>query len=134
MSTKFSVYGIPKPQGSMMAFKSMVVQGGSKEGRAALYSWRSLIVDAARKACPRPMEGPIYITMTFWLPRPKSAHKSIYVPAKKPDLDKLIRAANDALSTILFVDDAQVFDIHAKKIFATAERTPGLDVDAWLAP
>ena len=63
---------------------------------------------------------------------PKMAHKRLLFPAKKPDLDKLIRATGDALSTILYVDDAQIVYFEVRKVFATAERTPGLDLEAWL--
>ena len=132
MSVMFSVYGVPKPQGSVRAFRNIVVQGGSQEGREAQASWRTLVVDAARKATSRPLDGPIGLRLTFYLPRPKSAHKRLLFPAKKPDLDKLIRATGDALSTILYVDDAQIVYFEVRKVFATAERTPGLDLEAWL--
>ena len=125
---RFEVYGIPKPQGSVRAFRNIVVQGGSKEGRAAQASWRTLIVDAARRACSRPLEGPIIVLMTFYLPRPKSTPKKVKLQTKKPDLDKLIRAAGDAMSTIVYRDDAQIVCITAWKRFADEERTPGLAV------
>jgi crossover junction endodeoxyribonuclease RusA len=125
---EFSVYGIPKPQGSVRAFRNIIVQGGSKEGRIAQASWRTLIVDAARKACSSPMEGPIEVELIFYLPRPKSTLRSVQFPAKKPDLDKLIRAAGDAMSTIVYKDDGQIVAIVASKRYAIESRTPGMDV------
>jgi len=125
---KFSVYGIPKAQGSVRAFRNIIVQGGSKEGRLAQASWRTLIVDAARKACSIPLEGPIHVELIFYLPRPKSTPRSVQFPAKKPDLDKLIRAAGDAMSTIVYKDDGQIVGIVASKQFALSTRTPGMDV------
>jgi crossover junction endodeoxyribonuclease RusA len=124
----FSVYGIPKAQGSVRAFKNIIVQGGSKEGRIAQASWRTLIVDAARRACFSPLEGPVYVSMTFYLPKPKSTPKSVLWPGKKPDLDKLVRAAADAMSTIVYHDDSQIVHMMASKRYAFEKRTPGLDV------
>lgn len=135
---KFSVYGIPKPQGSVRAFKNIIVQGGSKEGRIALASWRTICVDACRAALVSragqgfPDGAPIGLRLTWYLPRPKSLPKHVLHPTKKPDIDKLERAAMDAFSTILYSDDSNVVVTYKKKVFATADRTPGLDVEAWM--
>jgi hypothetical protein len=45
------------------------------------------------------------------------------MPAVKPDLDKCIRALNDALTGILWVDDGQVVGVSAKKLYGLPERT-----------
>jgi len=59
--------------------------------------------------------------------KPKYAKKDAE-PTKKPDLDKLIRAAGDALSTIAYRDDAQITFISAMKRYADANQTPGMDI------
>jgi len=124
----FRVYGVPRPQGSVRAFRNIVVQGGSKESRDAQASWRTLIIDQARRHFPRPIEeGRISINYIFYLPKPKYAKKDAE-PTKKPDLDKLIRAAGDALSTIAYRDDAQITFISAIKRYADANQTPGMDI------
>ena len=40
----------------------------------------------------------------------------------RPDLSKLIRATEDALTGIIYADDAQIVDIHAKKEYGLPER------------
>jgi len=50
------------------------------------------------------------------------------VPATRPDIDKLSRAVLDALTGIVFSDDAQVADLQAHKFFADAERPVGVRV------
>lgn len=61
------------------------------------------------------LDGPLELRLTFWMARPAghigkrgvkdSAPK---FPAKKPDLLKLARAVEDALSGVLYVDDSQI--------------------------
>jgi crossover junction endodeoxyribonuclease RusA len=40
----------------------------------------------------------------------------------KPDLDKVIRATCDALTGILYADDAQIVDTSARKHYGSPER------------
>lgn len=118
----FTAYGIPAPQGSMKAFmrpgmKHPVVTGDNARTRP----WRQAIVDASREvmAGRTPIEGPVGVVATFYLPRPKSAPKRITQPAKLPDLDKLVRALFDALTAAgVWRDDAQVVRVDALKAFA----------------
>ena len=55
------------------------------------------------------------MTLTFIMPRPKTVRRNY--PSVAPDLDKLIRGALDALTAIAYVDDGQVVEIYAKKIY-----------------
>jgi crossover junction endodeoxyribonuclease RusA len=123
----FTVDGVPVPQGSMRAFlvkgRPVVTHGG----RADLGTWRQAIAARARAAGAVPVAGPVSIGLTFTLPRPASRPKRDRHPDRKPDLDKLIRAALDALTGIAFVDDAQVVRCHAWKRYATMD-PPGLIV------
>ncbi len=66
------------------------------------------------------LEGPIAFEAWFYLPRPQSAAKRIFAPAKKPDASKLLRSVEDALTGIIWHDDAQVVDGHVHKRFADA--------------
>src|SRR5262249_8168156 len=47
---------------------------------------------------------------------------------KAPDLDKIIRALGDALSRVVFADDAQVCELVAWKKYAAAGDVPHVDV------
>jgi Holliday junction resolvase RusA-like endonuclease len=46
-------------------------------------------------------------------------------PTVPPDLDKLIRAVLDGLTAIAYVDDSQVVEIYAKKIYGLV---PGVQI------
>ena len=52
-------------------------------------------------------------------------------PTKSPDLDKLVRAAVDALTGIVYVDDVQPVEIVASKVFAPSIDKAGCEVEVW---
>jgi len=125
-SFQFTVYGIPAPQGS----KRFV--GLSKRGRGILIEsstkvrpWRVAVVCAAREAIERAglawgpggaVRGPIALAVGFTLPRPASAPKKRKWPDRKPDLSKLVRSTEDALSDAgAWGDDARVVTLMAVK-------------------
>lgn len=84
--------------------------------------WRQAIVDAIISHHRTMIEGPVALDVVFYLPRPKSAKKSVTAPAKKPDLDKLVRAVGDALTAAgVWRDDSQIVAINARKEFASGE-------------
>jgi Holliday junction resolvase RusA-like endonuclease len=83
------------------------------------------------------MSGAIRMTLTFALNRPHghwsvkgelkaSAPRS---PSGRPDLDKLIRAALDALTGVVYRDDAQIVMLYARKVYAGFDEGERLDVD-----
>lgn len=129
----FTVYGKPEPQGSIRAFVH------PKTGRPILTStnpnmkgWRDLIAWSAveQMAGREPFEGPIQVRASFYLPRPKSVKRPS--PTVKPDLDKLQRSLLDALTDVVYRDDAQVVSIHASKHYVNAE-VPSPCVGVWLS-
>jgi len=125
---ELTVYGVPIPQGSTKAFlpkgwKRPIVTHDSAKTKP----WRQAIVDASREqmAGRAPFEGPVWLRVMFFLPRPKSAPKRIVEPAKLPDLDKLVRAVGDALTAAgVWRDDGQVIATSARKAFAGGMRDP----------
>lgn len=127
MSVQFFAAGIPVPQGSMRAF----VQAGRPvltSTAKGLGLWRETIRGAAQPFAGL-IEGGIAVELTFYLPRPKSLPRSRIVQhAKRPDLDKLIRAALDALTGVLWHDDAQVCCIWAAKLYAAPDARIGVRV------
>jgi len=72
---------------------------------------------------PRP--HPVAMTTTVWLPRPKSHYLksgdirpgALGWPTTKPDLSKLARAIEDALTNILYKDDSQVVVHNQAKLY-----------------
>ena len=130
-----SVVGMPVTQGSKYARvvngHAIMTEGFGTKPRA-LKEWRSAVASAARvwldlNGRPAPLDGPLCLSMIFYLPRPKSASRRVILPATKPDCSKLCRAVEDALSKIAYTDDARIVDLGVRKRFAIG-RPPGVDV------
>jgi Holliday junction resolvase RusA-like endonuclease len=100
----FYALGSPAPQGS----KKHVGHGVMIESSKAVKPWREA-VKAAAPAIDRPLDGPIVVRMVFTVARPKSAKKTETAPYRTPDLSKLCRATEDAITDAgLWADDARV--------------------------
>ncbi|HYX83244.1 MAG TPA: RusA family crossover junction endodeoxyribonuclease [Gemmatimonadales bacterium] len=126
---EFSVLGVAQPKGSARAFipkgwKHPIVTSTNRN----LKAWESLIATAAQDAARGIFfDGPIALELRFRLPRPKSLPARVTHHQTKPDLDKCIRAL-DALTGILWRDDAQVVAISAVKGYAPAGAPASLTV------
>ena len=121
---EFTAFGVPQPGGS----KQIV---GGRNGRARViedntdvYAWRQNIAQVARvlMAHRAPFEGPLRLSVIFYMPRPKShiGKRGVFpgapkYPSVRPDTTKLLRALEDALNGIVWKDDAQVVDQVAQK-------------------
>lgn len=116
---RFEVRGTPVPQGSI---RSLGKGRPSVHGNAdKLLPWRSHVqIEAERAMGGRgPYEGPVIVEMAFYVARPKSTPKRVAYPVKRPDVDHLARAINDALTAAgVWHDDSQVVSLHASKHFA----------------
>jgi Holliday junction resolvase RusA-like endonuclease len=129
-STVITVHGKPAPQGSKRAF-AVRGKGGVPTGRVAVIesshdrvkSWRQAVIDAALVThTPHdwPLTGPLRIGVVFALPRPKGHYRTgknasqlrdtaPRYPAGVPDLSKLLRSTEDALTDAgVWRDDSQV--------------------------
>lgn len=123
---RISVVGIARPQGSKSArivHGRPILTDGFGDNPRKLKEWRHAIAEAARAWLaahpPRaPLDEPLAFMATFYLPRPPSTPKRIAWPMRKPDLSKLIRAAEDALTGIVYVDDARITRLLVEKRFA----------------
>ncbi|MGP9725426.1 RusA family crossover junction endodeoxyribonuclease [Corynebacterium sp. AOP40-9SA-29] len=126
--TTFFVNGTPAPQGSKNAYR----RGGRTvlvESSKKVKPWRAAVAQVAALMCPpTPIDGPVFVAITFVLPRPKSLPKRIIHMVKKPDLDKLVRSTLDALSGIAYVDDNRVTSIYATKRYAINGSPPGAQI------
>lgn len=132
---QFEVYGVPAPQGSKKGFVVPSKDGGRPravivdDNPKTLREWRS-DVKAAAKECkpPMPWEGAVVLSLSFFMPVPKSYPKKWrFRHTKRPDFDKLTRAVCDALSGVIYRDDSQVFRSSIEKQYAY-DRSPGLIV------
>lgn len=97
--------------------------------------FEELVRQAAIKAMgsSEPLETPVALFCYVRLPVPQSHSKKrttaclegLERPAKKPDLDNIVKAVSDAINTIIFKDDAQVVSLHATKIYSN---NPGIEI------
>jgi crossover junction endodeoxyribonuclease RusA len=134
----FVVYGVPAPQGSMKAFnvkghQHPVVTADNPKTRP----WKYLVYAEALKArgANPPLEGPVRVNLTFYMPRPKSAPKATVYPAVKPDRDKLERAIMDALTNAgIWKDDGQVIDGRTVKMYAGGRHPAGSNDAGYCLP
>ena len=119
----FRANGMPKGQPRPRAF--------SRGGRAAVYDpgtaegWKSCVAVAAKELEGRCLHVPLSVTLTFYLPRPKSHFRTngqlkpsvpVFMHANKPDADNLAKAVLDALTTLrVWLDDDQVCELTVRK-------------------
>lgn len=92
-------------------------------------SWKESVARAALEARLGEADlltGALRVTMRFYRPRPQSHYgksglnaqgKASIAPATRPDVLKLARCAEDALSGIAFADDAQIVEEHLFKFW-----------------
>ena len=125
-----TIVGTPAPQGSKVAFSR---KGSSKvtmleQTRKTLNPWRAAVTLQARRQYrrPAPLDVPLSVGMIFLMARPKSVRRPY--PCVTPDLSKLVRAVEDALTDAkVWRDDALVVRYHElAKVYAAAGDQPGV--------
>ena len=135
----FEILGRAEPSGSKRAF---VVPG---TGRASVVdanprakSWKQEVRHAASQAYDAErhglLDGALRVSFVFAMTRPKShfrtgknAHllrdAAPVFPVGKPDLLKLARAVEDALTGVIYRDDAQIVVEELRKEYGDTART-----------
>lgn len=128
---RFIAYCTPAPQGSMRPYQDKRTgRLGVKSENSKTMPYRHLVAQIAAEAMKdanlslplAPQHVPVRATITWTLRKPPSAPKSRIWPSRKPDADKLLRATLDALTGILWHDDAQVVEVRAAKQYGAPER------------
>lgn len=119
------VPGLPVPQGSMKGF---VVAGRAKithSKPAILNHWRAQVALAAYDVWgDHPLlDEALVVGLDFYVAKPASSPKRRLYPDRRPDIDKLTRAVLDALTGVVFTDDARIVSLAAHKAFAGARPT-----------
>jgi len=143
---RYWVAGEPIPQGSKRAWYDdkhkrvhMTEDAGVRHT-----TWRWELATAARLAMnaaglTEPYWQPVYISLNFASHRPSSHYgtgrnaqtlkpSAPDFPAKVPDIDKLTRAVLDSMTSIVWVDDAQVVRLHATKGFVHRWQEQGVSI------
>ncbi len=137
MTVSFFVPGIPRPQGS----KRHVGNGRMIESSKYLKAWRQTVtIHAVAHRLPEAIAGPVWVALTFVLPRPTSHYgtganatrvrpTAPQRPTARPDLSKLIRAVEDSLTDArVWADDSQVVRLESAKRYATRDEPAGVHI------
>ena len=117
-----TVIGIPGPQGSKkLVGRDRKGRGILVESSAKVKPWREAVRWSALEAIERTgkrFKGALVVSMAFALPRPKSAKAGTQAD-KRPDLSKLVRSTEDALTDSgIWEDDARIVSLYATKCYA----------------
>lgn len=151
---EFFVPGRPQPAGSKRGFP--IRRAGALTGRVAITDdnpksrdWKSHVAACAFDALasklrnpnvePPLLEGPLGMSLLFTVGRPKGhfgTGRNVGIvkagapahPCSKPDTTKLVRAVEDALTAVLWRDDAQVVEQYAAKLYGDRE---GVKIAVW---
>jgi len=70
---------------------------------------------AIANAPPKLLTGGLEMTLDFYLQRPQSLPVKINYNVKKPDIDNLAKSIMDALESVIYARDSQVFILNCTK-------------------
>lgn len=142
----FGAAGVPIPQGSMAAVAPGVVK---RSNASELLAWRKAIYQSLAAFVGQPgwenPDCPIRFHVTLTMPKPDrwgivanhtvaavpgQEHAPRVAPSTRPDLDKLLRAAGDALAPKnkpgAYADDGRIVDFRVAQTYPYPEH-----VHAW---
>lgn len=114
MSVRFTVVGDPVPKARPRTVR--------KGGRTWSYtpkrvmSWEEAVREEALKHFSEPFNGPVALSLAFFLRRPKSRRKDNFVETT-PDIDNLEKAVLDGLNEVAYLDDKFVVVKNAVKLY-----------------
>lgn len=131
----FTVYGVAQPAGSKRGFhNARTGRTHIVDANARSRPWKAEVASAAADAMTGPLiDGPLLLELTFWMPRPKGHYRTgknagcvrasaPVFPTVKPDVLKLARGVEDALTGIVYRDDAQIVTETLQKVYGEPAR------------
>lgn len=139
---EFAVYGTAQPAGSKKIVthpktKRPIVIDDSKGSRP----WKREVAKIAKRRMTERelLDGPLHLTLVFVMPRPKGHYgtgrnagtlrpAAPRWPTVKPDATKLLRCVEDALTGIVWHDDAQIVHQNVSKRYAPPGTTPHVQI------
>jgi Holliday junction resolvase RusA-like endonuclease len=144
-SYSFVVLGEAEPAGSKKAFVPLhpkTKQPYRRPGGGIVVSvvdanphskgWKKRVAKIAHDECGAPLlTGPLKVTLVFYRERPQShfgvsglnkSGREAPFPITKPDAGKLARGTIDAMTGVMYVDDAQIVEEIAIKRYGTPPR------------
>lgn len=125
---KFIIHATPKPKG-----RPRVTRSGHAFTPKATREYEQLIISEweVQHGKTEPTKNPAAVRVMFYMPIPKATSNKarermaagLEVPAKKPDIDNLLKAVLDALNGKAYHDDNQIVEISAKKLYSNEPKT-----------
>jgi Holliday junction resolvase RusA-like endonuclease len=120
-SFQLTVYGEAQPAGSKRGFKNprtgaVIVTDANPKSKG----WKAQVAQAAgEKFEGELLDGPLFVAFTFRRPRPRSHYgtgrnrgfvkpSAPAFPTTRPDALKLARGVEDALTGVVWTDDARI--------------------------
>ena len=136
------VPGLPAPGGSKRVFvrngKPIVTDDAKRNG-----DWKSVVACAARQQYDgEPLAGPVSVRVVFKMPRPKGHYgtgrnadklkpSAPTYHTQKPDATKLWRSTEDALSGLLWKDDAVIVSQLVDKCWTTGQAGARITIETY---
>jgi Holliday junction resolvase RusA-like endonuclease len=130
---RFTVFGIAASKGRSQTVR-LKTGASHTYTPAATVAWEESVVGQALAHRPAdgPWEGPLGLGVTFFRSMPKSVPKrdrATALPATRPDIDNNVKAITDALQGIIWLNDAQLVDVEARKRYGV----PRVEIRIWRA-
>lgn len=129
----FTIPGKPQGKARARTFYNPKTNGMSSITPEKTVLYENLISTCYMQAAGEerfPDDSYLLIRIQAYFEPPKSASKKAKVemlegkilPAKKPDIDNIIKAVLDALNGVAYRDDTQVTELHARKRYGEIPR------------
>lgn len=140
-----SVRPVPRFGPGREVIGSTLAYGSSKEQGKRIESWMRIVRNEAQLAFRgnAPIEGPVAVELIFFRKRPVdqvgSGRNAGVVkdwapqyPTTYPDALKLARGVEDAMTGVVYLDDAQIVEERVLKLFAAPGSEPRVEVTVWV--
>lgn len=117
-------FTIPGPPVAWRAARSYRIPGTDKIGHYSekkTKEWKARVALCAAQTMmgKERFEGPVDVTVWFYLERPRSRPKKYKLPDRRPDGPNYERLIHDAMLGIVYRDDAQLCNWQGRKRYAT---------------
>ena len=131
MSVAITVYGSAQTAGSKVSGVTKSGRRFVRDDNPSSREWKQLVSQAAGEAMNGDglLEGPLGLDVVFVRPRPAGHFgKRGLLPSAplhctvRPDATKLLRAVEDALSGVIYRDDAAIVDQRVRKLYGEPAR------------
>ena len=128
---RLTVLGVPKAQARHKHFRRGKFSGTYDPSEDK----KETLTDIVQSQAPEiPINAPIFLELTFYMPRPKAYYgtgsKSEILKdsapewhTSKPDGDNLEKFVTDSLNGIYYKDDSQICFVIRKKVYSERPRT-----------